>query len=41
MASKAFNLTAFYDGIIASWFNNKLNIQFPEKRFFMEKKFRI
>ena len=38
MASKAFNLTAFYDGIIASWFNNKLNIQFPEKKIFYGKK---
>ena len=31
MSSKAFGLTAYYDAMIANWFNNKLNIQFPEK----------
>ena len=32
MASKAFNLTAYYDSTIAEWFNNKLEIKFPEKK---------
>ena len=26
MSSKAFGLTAYYDAMIANWFNNKLNI---------------
>ena len=30
MANKAFNLTAFYDAIIAEWFNQKLGIKFPK-----------
>jgi len=29
MASKAFGLTAFYDSIIANWFNKNLDIVFP------------
>ena len=29
MASKAFGLTAYYDAMIANWFNRKLNIDFP------------
>ena len=32
MSSKAFGLTAYYDSMIANWFNNKLNIQFPERK---------
>ncbi|MDB9784023.1 bifunctional phosphoribosylaminoimidazolecarboxamide formyltransferase/IMP cyclohydrolase [Pelagibacteraceae bacterium] len=32
MSSKAFGLTAYYDSMIAQWFNNKLNIKFPEKK---------
>ena len=32
MASKAFNLTSYYDSIIAEWFNQKLGIKFPEKK---------
>ena len=32
MSSKAFGLTAYYDAMIANWFNNKLNIQFPERK---------
>ena len=32
MSSKAFGLTAYYDAMIANWFNSKLNIQFPERR---------
>ena len=32
MSSKAFGLTAYYDSMIANWFNSKLKIQFPERR---------
>ena len=32
MACKAFNLTAYYDSIISNWFNNQLNIKFPETK---------
>ena len=32
MSSKAFGLTAYYDSMIANWFNQKLNIKFPEKK---------
>ncbi len=32
MSSKAFGLTAYYDSMIANWFNKKLNINFPERK---------
>ena len=32
MSSKAFGLTAYYDAMIANWFNTKLNIKFPERK---------
>ena len=32
MSSKAFGLTAYYDSMIANWFNNKLNIRFQKER---------
>ena len=32
MSSKAFGLTAYYDSMIANWFNQKLNIEFPERK---------
>jgi len=32
LSSKAFGLTAYYDSMIANWFNDKLNIQFPERK---------
>jgi phosphoribosylaminoimidazolecarboxamide formyltransferase/IMP cyclohydrolase len=32
MASKAFGLTAYYDAMIANWFNKKLKIEFPERK---------
>ena len=32
MSSKAFGLTAYYDAMIANWFNKKLKIEFPEKK---------
>mgnify|MGYP001293749812 CR=1 FL=1 len=38
MASKAFGLTAYYDSIISNWFNEKLNIMFPEKKTIFGKK---
>ena len=31
MSAKAFGLTAYYDSVISNWFNNQLNIKFPEK----------
>ena len=38
MSSKAFGLTAYYDSIIANWFNEKLKIKFPEKKTYFGKK---
>jgi len=38
MSSKAFGLTAYYDAMIANWFNKKLNIQFPERKTIFGKK---
>ena len=38
MSSKAFGLTAYYDSTIAHWFNNKLNIKFPNKKTIFGKK---
>ena len=32
MSSKAFGLTAYYDSAISNWFNDELNIKFPEKK---------
>ena len=32
MSSKAFNVTAYYDSVVAKWFNDKLNIKFPQKK---------
>ncbi len=32
MSSKAFGLTAYYDSMIANWFNQKLNIKFPDRK---------
>ena len=32
MSSKAFGLTAYYDSMIANWFNQKLNIDFPDRK---------
>tara|TARA_B100000886_G_scaffold338490_1_gene301464 strand:+ start:264 stop:1814 length:1551 start_codon:yes stop_codon:yes gene_type:complete len=32
MSSKAFGLTAYYDAMIANWFNRKLDIKFPERK---------
>ena len=38
MSSKAFGLTAYYDAMIANWFNNKLKIEFPERKTIFGKK---
>ena len=38
MSSKAFGLTAYYDSIIADWFNKKLNIKFPDNKTVSGKK---
>ncbi len=38
LASKAFNLTAFYDSVISEWYNQKLSIKFPERKTFFGKK---
>ena len=39
MASKAFGLTAFYDSIIAEWYNQKLGISvFQKEKLFWKKK---
>ena len=32
MSAKAFGLTAYYDSMIAQWFNKKLKISFPERK---------
>ena len=32
MSAKAFGLTAYYDSMIANWFNKKLKIDFPERK---------
>ena len=40
MSSKAFGLTAYYDAMIANWFNQKLNIKFPERKTIFGKKFK-
>ena len=39
MSSKAFGLTAYYDAMIANWFNEKLKIQFPERKTIFGRKF--
>ena len=39
MSSKAFGLTAYYDAMIANWFNKKLKIDFPERKTIFGKKF--
>ncbi len=38
LAAKAFSLTAFYDSMIAEWYNQKLQIKFPERKIFFGKK---
>ena len=38
MSSKAFGLTAYYDAMIAQWFNKSLKIKFPERKTFFGRK---
>ena len=38
MASKAYNLTAYYDSIIAEWFNKDIGLIFPDRKTFFGKK---
>jgi phosphoribosylaminoimidazolecarboxamide formyltransferase / IMP cyclohydrolase len=40
MSSKAFGLTAYYDSMIANWFNKKLKINFPERKTIFGRKLR-
>ncbi len=40
MSSKAFGLTAYYDAMIANWFNKKLNIKFPERKTVFGRRFK-
>ncbi len=40
MSSKAFGLTAYYDAMISNWFNEKLNIQFPERKTIFGRRFK-
>ena len=40
MSSKAFGLTAYYDSMIANWFNKKLKIEFPERRQSLEENYK-
>jgi len=39
MSSKAFGLTAYYDSMIADWFNRRLKIEFPERKTIFGRKF--
>ena len=38
MSSKAFGLTAYYDSMVANWFNQSLKIKFPERKTIFGKK---
>ena len=40
MSSKAFGLTAYYDAMISNWFNQKLNIEFPERKTIFGRRFK-
>jgi phosphoribosylaminoimidazolecarboxamide formyltransferase/IMP cyclohydrolase len=41
MSSKAFGLTAYYDAMIANWFNQKLDIKFPEKKTIFGRRLKV
>ena len=32
MSAKAFGVSAYYDSVISNWFNNQLNIDFPQRK---------
>ncbi len=38
MSSKAFSFTAYYDSLISNWFQNELDVKFPEIKTFAGKK---
>ena len=38
MSSKAFGITAYYDSMVANWFNRSLKIKFPERKTIFGKK---
>ena len=38
MSSKAFGLTAYYDSMVANWFNQNLKIKFPDRKTIFGKK---
>ncbi len=38
MASKAYDLTAYYDAIVSEWFNRDMGVKFPERKTFFGKK---
>ena len=40
MSSKL-SATAYYDSMIAHWFNNKLEIQFPEEKLYLDENLEI
>ena len=40
LSSKAFGLTAYYDSMIANWFNTKLDIKFPERKTIFGRKYK-
>ncbi len=37
MSAKAFGFTAYYDAVVSNWFNNQLDIKFPERETFQGK----
>ena len=40
MSSKAFGLTAYYDAMIANWFNKKLKLNFQKEKLFLEENYK-
>ncbi len=38
MSSKAFGLTAYYDAMVAAWFNQNLKVKFPQRKIIFGKK---
>ena len=40
MSSKAFGLTAYYDSMIADWFNRDLKLNFQREKRYLEESFK-
>ena len=40
MSSKAFGLTAYYDAMIANWFNKNLISNFQKEKQFLEENYK-